>query len=678
MNAFPILTMDFLKAGGELGFPVLTHLLPGFLVGKLFGIEDGFSEIAAASTFSVELFLSVVVLGLAFGLKRPVVYMAAWIACLLVLPLFIPTLTYIRVWGNPHLLTALMLNSFSIAAFYRIGRPSGLSVAQGSAVIFLMQAYAIVTLGYAMPMGVPFVGVVFITLTFLGGSKEETTKKLISMIIILSLTVFIFGKYLIGLYLYTKPGFFWPELLDNPIDYRDMSYFLHRHETAGVFGAAIYYSSAGLAVALVMFGRDGARKLALCLLSLVLAIAACLFGIEWVWGSWKGSPMGYVDLMALPLHVLIISIAAHALIAFVGKRFAEKGTETEIRNRLSASWYGLAILPWGALVLSIVNADRLKEHGPWPWPPRETPIIEFARQNIEIGEDRVFRGRIVNLAGREGGSDNLFINQHSYDHGTLVATGNDHRQYGFWYYNVPTLLSASQFTSPMFHFATTRFLIRPHSRSLRTHVAYEIFDQRMLRAFGVRYVIDDHVSDEHLLKMSLPIPGQQGRSLYLHELPGPNLGNDSPVHSIRISNVKQAISEMSRPSWDYRKSIVSSFVLPDYLVPVTSSKLRTRKGYLEVEAKSPGTSALLLPFEFSNCLEMVSDSADEPTGAPKVFRANLIQTGILFSRSFNGRLALKFGPFTNPACRTQDILDARALGLAGAAGWWPERDTDRP
>ena len=671
MDLSPLLRMDFLKANGELGFPLLTNLVPGFIVGRIFGADDGFSEVAAASTFAMELFLAVVVLGFSFGLRRPVVYLGAWIACLLTLPLFIPTLTYIRAWGNPCLLTAILLSSISIAIFHRMGRDTGWALIGGSAVIVLLLGFLIIALGFAAPMAAPVVGVVFAVLTVMAEGKSERKIKLYALIAVSALLILIFWQYLYGLYFYTKPGFFWSELFETAVDYRDVSFFLHRHETAGNLGAVVYFFSVAVTLILALFGRGGIRKLACCLLTIVLAIAAVIATIAWTSGMWSGSPAGYVDLFALPLHALVIAIAAHAVITFPARRFA--GAPGGTKNRPSPAWYLIAVLPWGALVYSIFNADRLRAHAPWPWPPRQSPIIDHVRKNLEISPGSVFRGRVVNLAGRTGSFNNLFINQHIFDHGVLHATGNDHRQYGFWYYNIPSLQAMNHYTSPLSHFVTTRFLIRPHTNSIRAHLAYETFDQRILQGLGVRYVIDDHVLDDRLLRMSFAIPGLPNRRLYLHELPTPNLANYSPVKPIRISNVKQAVVAMAKPSWDYRIAIVTSRALPGDLVPVSFSNVTLRRGHIHAEARSPGRSTLLLPFEFSHCLTFVADDTDPKTDAPILFRANLIQTGVLFSRSLKGRIAFRFGPFNNRDCRLQDIADARKLGLDDAQNWWPRR-----
>jgi hypothetical protein len=80
---------------------------------------------------------------------------------------------------------------------------------------------------------------------------------------------------------------------------------------------------------------------------------------------------------------------------------------------------------------------------------------------------------------------------------------------------------------------------------------------------------------------------------------------------------------------------------------------------LRVQADSDGKSILLLPLEFSNCLAAETDA----TGTPNLFRANLVETGILFSGRLDAKLSIHTGAFLNPSCRLRDYFDARALNV---------------
>ena len=59
--------------------------------------------------------------------------------------------------------------------------------------------------------------------------------------------------------------------------------------------------------------------------------------------------------------------------------------------------------------------------------------------------------------------------------------------------------------------------------------------------------------------------------------------------------------------------------LPGDLVPATSSGIWVHRGYLEFKARSPGRSIVVLPLEFSRCLEVAWRTPR--AGDVRVFRA---------------------------------------------------------
>src|SRR5437870_4628172 len=82
------------------------------------------------------------------------------------------------------------------------------------------------------------------------------------------------------------------------------------------------------------------------------------------------------------------------------------------------------------------------------------------------------RGRTVNLAGAGWNPQYLhvpFVNQHDYDSVVLFFVGNDHRQYGLWYYNIPTLEEVSHTSSPFFYLVLSRLLNPPGALFPRPH-----------------------------------------------------------------------------------------------------------------------------------------------------------------------------------------------------------------
>ena len=105
-------------------------------------------------------------------------------------------------------------------------------------------------------------------------------------------------------------------------------------------------------------------------------------------------------------------------------------------------------------------------------------------------------------------------------------------------------------------------------------------------------------------------------------------------------------------------------------MPARSSHLTFDGVSLRLEADSPGRSVLLLPLEFSRCLKATSIRAGEPI----LFRANLLETGILFSGRLDVTISIRTGVFLDPGCRLQDYRDVTALRIGEVPPRWNGRD----
>jgi hypothetical protein len=101
------------------------------------------------------------------------------------------------------------------------------------------------------------------------------------------------------------------------------------------------------------------------------------------------------------------------------------------------------------------------------------------------------------------------------------------------------------------------------------------------------------------------------------------------------------------------------------LVPGKSREIRVFRDRLVVIAESAGTSLLVLPLEFSHCWD-VSLAAGS---SGRLLRANVNQTGLLFSGRTEVELRYRFSPW-HFRCRFRDMADARKLELANVG--WPE------
>ena len=123
-------------------------------------------------------------------------------------------------------------------------------------------------------------------------------------------------------------------------------------------------------------------------------------------------------------------------------------------------------------------------------------MTRLLRSEIGLHDGGVFRGRVANIAGTEFEPQYAWapvISQHDYDSAVALYTGNDHRYYGMWYFDIPTLIEGNQFTSPFFHVINSRLLDTPEQKHARNLTTITRFRPHILAMLGVRFVIvQDH------------------------------------------------------------------------------------------------------------------------------------------------------------------------------------------
>jgi hypothetical protein len=91
---------------------------------------------------------------------------------------------------------------------------------------------------------------------------------------------------------------------------------------------------------------------------------------------------------------------------------------------------------------------------------------------------------------------------------------------------------------------------------------------------------------------------------------------------------------------------------PDLVVAVGAGLVALRGGY-RVTAAAPATAMLVLPVQFSHCwrIESATDNA-----LPCVLRADMIQTGILFTGDLDVTMRFDF-VLWRASCRLRDARD---------------------
>jgi hypothetical protein len=140
----------------------------------------------------------------------------------------------------------------------------------------------------------------------------------------------------------------------------------------------------------------------------------------------------------------------------------------------------------------------------------------------------------------------------------------------------------------------------------------------------------------------------------LYEFINPNVGNYSPTNLLFAKSAPEALHLMRNEDFKFTNDVVLFATLDSIkLEASTSAKMNVTSEGIRIQANSSTTSMLLLPIQYSNCLNLDSSNA-------KLVRANLIFTGLVFTGNVDTNIKFQYSPFQNE-CRKSDILDMKNL-----------------
>jgi hypothetical protein len=669
MPELGVYTMDLLKGLGGQWYPIDTRLIGGFALGLLAGDGD-WLPVISATVFAFELAAATVLLGRSLGLEVPVTVLAAWAGVLGAMPYLIPPPFVERTWGNPHFLSMISWTNIAVAIFVQLGRGSAANTVILAAGVLAILSYLATAYPLLALMWVPVFGFFALTGLAMAENRPELRLKFAAALAIAAIFLAIFGPFLAGIVLYGKATFFWSELYRSPITWRWASLLV---EYPGRPAGAVFlaFGVTGALLALPSANRKLARFAAGYLVFVILGWATTLF-LGMRGSSWPAQPIAYLDWMIYPLHALFAAFLSYSFLCRINRSLCMITRTVESAPNLPGLIMGATLLlPWLVFTRWTPPYDipLFRNQVPFAWPPARTQIVDFLEREIALRKGQPFRGRVANLAGASFSpqySQVPFINQHIYDGAMAYYTGNDHRGYGFWFYNIPTLADANQASSPFLHLLTAHLLNPPDGISMRAHISASAFEPRILAEIGVRFVVTEEPLAGRVPVLTVHIV--ESRKQYLYELPKANVNGHGLTEVTVVSDAAAAVRRLAASTTDLSREAVLFEPLPrGALVPLTKSEIIVGDGFLTVHAESSGRSLLILPFEFTRCLEF---SWEEPGSmSPQAYRANLDQVAILFTGRVDGRISLKNGPFANPLCRLQDYRDAVRLKLGGAA--WP-------
>lgn len=191
---------------------------------------------------------------------------------------------------------------------------------------------------------------------------------------------------------------------------------------------------------------------------------------------------------------------------------------------------------------------------------------------------------------------------------------------------------------------------------MRSVITLSQINTVMMRLWGVRYLITDKT--DAIGKELASLDGPDKKIIRLLELPNANIGQFSPTQSIVAQDFKSGLAHLHDNTFDGTRDFISDELFTMELTPAIEASLTYEKYGFKVFAQSPAQSVIVLPIQFSHCWTFAG------TNDVKLFRANLMQLGVLFKGKLDGRLVFNFGPVWNSACRLTDLADMRTLRVS--------------
>ncbi len=659
---------NFHQSLGNVSFPLNSYWIPGYFL-SAFMHSGTVNPVVSYTIFAVELFIATTCLGLYLH-RSPVLAVAtAWVFCLVVFPYGLLYHRHVRLYTImdmvPNLATFMTEVIFISILFYMVGRRRWpVTVICGVAILLLL-IHIVLAQPTAMILLVPAVFMIYVFSLFQVHDRVELGWKLgVALFIISAILLSGCATYIYGVFKYTAAAFFEKEFFNDRMQILYVSVAF-----SSLSGLMLCVLAVVGSIVALWRGSDVVRAMAGAILAAVAIII--VFGLITIsFDVWHGPSPLYFEFALWPFYAVYGAIAVRFVMGFMAsvkhRIFLKFHTGTRaLPSRRSWDWIGwlsVAILPWFLILpLLLVRPGHASPSRNDAYPPVKTAVVQYLAENIGLTPGRIFQGRVATLTGQKINHPINWLDLHIMDVGLVRRLGNDHRMVGLWYYDIPTLFEYSSLITPPFYLITRHFFERTGDRQLRSVMTLRRSEPTILRMMGIRYIITDApIASDANLRCRIPRDGVP--ELLLYELENVNVGQFSPTGSVVRADAPSALTAMSQADFDPARVVVVQAPLPDHLVPLTSSQIRVERGQLRISAVSKGRSVMLLPVEYSHCLDLTTD--EKETTPPLLFRADLLQTGVLFSGKLNGTLKFFTGPFQNAGCRLEDIDDMKRMNVA--------------
>ena len=634
------LKSDFLFGSGTMQWGYLFWLEPTSLIGSLF--SNTYNQVFVAVVMSLLLFILTNLVLKSYGQNQTECLIAAYF------------ISISSIWGYsisivdndlfahvPQYASLLSVILLLIIGFSHIGKGKyslsiflSIGLMLGAAFAIMVFPQIIVT---AAPLIIAMVGGSMLWLLFAREFKVLFQR----VIAIIAIGLFVWGvgavSFLSGFYRNTAAAEI-PITQFNPPDVSHLFRFLFESyfpSPSSSGGHGFQYLSFALLVIYVLRGfkrADFRTQIWFSTLTGVFCVLCYrLYQSQWLFE--RGPNHNYLVWLMGPLYAAGMA----AVFIDIVRSAIDKLESQNISNFLKTSKSKLFLIPTLAVlvVISPLSSIYFVSDEPQAVALDSLKAQPLLVENLSIANNKQFRGRAV------------YIDQES----EFAANISD---------RIPLLNDYSHNMTPYAYKFYEAFFFDSAITQRRNHFIFSMKNLDLYSLLGVKFFVAKSGGSWQNVVSSQSSVIASSRAINdesIIELKSVNVGDYSPTTVYIAKTMAETFRIMTLNDFSTSKDVVLKRDLDAKLVPVNKSRLTIINGDLLVEAESNGVSLIVLPLEFSSCLNF-SENSDSSYFLGAQLADGLL-TAVVFDKNLDLNIKFRSGLFGNSGCRLEDLKNFR-------------------
>ena len=628
---------DFIQSLGNVQLGIIHWLNPFAIGGSMF--SSGFSMVSALTTVGSLLYISTVVLARSMRVGHSSAALAGFIVSFTMLginPFTVSTFNKLQ----PAATVLLIISNFYLALVLELHRGSKKHSFQKALLLSLLFLYTATVFAEYSAVILPVLALMSVCALIshaLAGNREALMRHACALTLLVTVVLLTGALPMnMGLILYSSSIIFKNEMIyrkfAESVSIDPFLSFFIDHGTISIAIAAVS------AIGIVFAARDKTKSISNAAKWLTIAILGVITYQFVFTSSTKeiGPSPQYFAFFVWPTVWILLSVVVIRLLEVTFNNYRDTRRYAFFAKYIGPIVFSLWTILWIARNPKMDDTEV-------PFYANKSELVNTIDSSIGLSKNNLFRGRTATFLGdltnsaREANNLATFQNQYLYQHGIPVLDEYSHGETG-------------QFAK----FAKYFFMDKS-DQMVRNFIPYRIFDPRILKLIGVKFVF----SDTEISGQTSVATGGFREPKFTYRLENPNVGNYSPTTILQAKTYEESFNLMSNSNFDPINEAVftNETYFNETLVPTTESKLTVSRGALNLKATSTGMSLLILPIEYSNCLSFHSESASQFA----IKRVNGILVGLVFNRVIDVNVKYRLGYSPIGSCRIDDLYDFKLL-----------------